>query len=66
MWGLAPNKTRDKWEHLEVFLDNFEILKLQIRLSVDMKIMSIKKQAEIVKKMDSIGKQITGWRNASR
>ena len=35
------NKSRDKKEHLEEFLDNFEILKLEIRLCVDLRILSI-------------------------
>jgi hypothetical protein len=30
-----------------------------------MKILPIKKQAELSLLMDSIGKQITGWRNSS-
>lgn len=60
------NKAKDKREYLEQFLDDFEVLKLEIRLCVDMKILSIKKQAELSKLMDSIGKQITGWRNAQR
>jgi hypothetical protein len=47
------------------FLDEFELLKLEIRLCVDMKIVSFKKQAELTVLMDSIGKQVTGWRNAS-
>ena len=59
------NKTRDKTEYLENFLDDFEILKLEVRLCVDMKILSMKKQAELAALMDSIGKQVTGWRNAS-
>lgn len=58
------NKAKSKTEYLEVFLDDFEILKLEIRLCVDMKILSIKKQAEFAGLMDGIGKQITGWRNA--
>ena len=29
------NKSRDKKEHLEEFLDNFEILKVEVRLCVD-------------------------------
>ena len=41
------NKARSKTEYLEVFLDDFEILKLEIRLCADMKILSIKKQSEI-------------------
>ena len=59
------NKAKNKTEYLEAFLDDFEVLKLEIRLCVDMKILSIKKQANIVGLMDGIGKQITGWRNAS-
>jgi len=57
------NKAKNKTEYLEQFLDNFEILKLEIRLCVDLKIMSFKKQSEIALLMEGIGKQITGWRN---
>jgi hypothetical protein len=58
------NKAKSKTEYLEVFLDDFEILKLEVRLCADMKILSIKKQAELASLMEGIGKQITGWRNA--
>jgi hypothetical protein len=58
------NKAKSKTEYLETFLDDFEILKIEIRLCVDMKILSIKKQAELAVLMESIGKQVTGWRNA--
>jgi hypothetical protein len=58
------NKAKNKTEYLEQFLDDFEILKLEVRLCVDLKIMSFKKQSEIALLMESIGKQITGWRNA--
>ena len=60
------NKAADKQEQLDTFLDDFELLKLEIRLCADMKILSFKKQAELSVLMDGIGKQITGWRNASR
>jgi len=60
------NKATDKLVYLETFLDDFELLKFEIRLCVDMKILAIKKQAELSGLMDSIGKQITGWRNANR
>ena len=60
------NKSAQKKELLENFLDEFELLKLEIRLCVDMKIVSFKKQAELTVLMDSIGKQVTGWRNASQ
>lgn len=58
------NKAKDKKQYLEEFLDDFEILKLEIRLCTDMKILAIRKQAEISLLMDGIGRQITGWRNA--
>jgi hypothetical protein len=59
------NKAQQKAVHLEAFMDDFELLKLEIRLCVDMKILPIKKQAELSLLMESIGKQITGWRNAN-
>ena len=55
------NKSTSKLEHLETFMDDFELLKLEIRLCVDMKVLPIKKQAELSLLMDTIGKQITGW-----
>ena len=59
------NKARDKVDHLEAFLDDFELLKLEIRLAADLKILSLKKQAHLAELTDKIGRQITGWRNAS-
>jgi len=59
------NKAEKKKEYLEQFLDDFELLKLEIRLCVDMRILSIRRQAEFSKLIESIGKQITGWRNAT-
>ena len=60
------NKSKNKREYLEEFLDDFEVLKLKIRLCVDMKILTIRKQAELSGMMVIIGKQITDWRNAQR
>ena len=59
------NKAQQKVMHLEAFMDDFELLKLEIRSCVDMKILPIKKQTELSLLMDSISKQITGWRNSS-
>ena len=59
------NKVKDKVKYLEAFLDDFELLKLEIRLSADMQILSLKKQARLNAMMEGIGKQITGWRNAN-
>ena len=60
------NKYRNREGFLDDFLDNFELLKLEIRLCVDMKLISLKMQAQLISLMSSIGKQVTGWRNASR
>jgi len=55
------NKSTHKKEHLETFLDEFEILKLEIRLCSDMKVLPYKKQAVLSLLMDGIGKQVTRW-----
>ena len=60
------NKCKDKQRYLECFLDNFEVLKLEVRLCTDLHLITVKQQADLSARMDTIGKQITGWRNASR
>jgi hypothetical protein len=60
------NKAKEKAQYLEQFLDDFELLKLEIRLAVDLRLVTIKQQAELTLLLSGIGKQITGWRNASR
>ena len=58
------NRSENKKKYLEEFLDIFEILKLEIRLCVDMKILSIKQQSRTTNLLESIGKQITGWKRS--
>ena len=41
------NKSVQKKEHLDDFMDDFELIKLEIRLCTDMKVLPIKKQAEL-------------------
>jgi len=60
------NKHKNRVEHLEVFLDELELLKLEIRLCVEMKLISLKKQVVLSEYLVRMGKQVTGWRNASR
>ena len=60
------NKCKDKVLYLEQFLDSFEVIKLEVRLCTDLKLISIKQQAELALLMENIGKQITGWRNAQK
>ena len=59
------NRSRDKTPLLDAFLDDFELLKLGVRLCADLKLFSVKQQAELIELMDTIAKQITGWRNAN-
>ena len=59
------NRHAEKKQYLEEFLDNFEILKLEIRLSTDLKLITIRKQATISLLLESIGRQATGWKNKS-
>ena len=63
---FRANKATDKKAHLECFLDEFELLKLEIRLCVDMRLLSIKKQAELGRLIECISKQVIGWRNSSQ
>ena len=62
----CANRSAPKKEHLENFLDEFELLKLEIRLCVNMKVMPFKKQAVLTLLIHSIGKQVTGWHYASQ
>lgn len=41
------NKHADKRPHLERFLDDIEVLKLELRLCRDLKLVSVKKYAEV-------------------
>jgi hypothetical protein len=60
------NKTKERGAYLEQFLDEFEVLKLEVRLCKDLRLITIKQQARLALSMETIGRQITGWRNASR
>jgi len=57
------NKAKAKVEYLEQFLDEFEVLKLEVRLCFDLKLITVKQQSELAYQMEIIGRQITGWRN---
>ena len=59
------NRAQEKTTFLNEFLDNFEILKLEIRVCVDLKLVSIKRQSVLAALMNSIGKQVVGWRNST-
>ena len=52
-------------EHLRSFADDFELVRLQVRLGFDLKLVSHRQFADITEQMDTIGRQITGWRRAA-
>ena len=51
--------------HLQSFADDFELVRLQMRLGFDLKLISHKQFADITERMDNIGRQITGWRRSA-
>lgn len=55
------NQAADKSEHLSRFTDDFEIVKLQVRLCHDLRLISPDRYSEVILLMDSIGRQISGW-----
>lgn len=59
---FKANSSRDKSDELAALADCLEILKLQLRISVDMRLLSPAQQAEVWKSIDSIGRQLTGWK----
>ena len=49
------NRAVEKHQPLEEFLDDFELLKIEIRMCGDLRLLP-----------DAIGRQITAWKNKSR
>ena len=56
------NRAKDKRQNLDDFLAEFELLKLEVRMCVDLRLLSLKKMAEISLLTDNIGKQINAWK----
>lgn len=61
----ANRSKQNRVESLDEFLDNFELLKLEVRLAAELKLLSRRKQAALAQLTDSIGRQISGWRKNS-
>lgn len=55
------NKAIDKANHFYGLLDDFELIKFQIRLCSDLKLLTIPQQAELTELNAQIGKQLTAW-----
>lgn len=50
-------------KHLEDFLVKFELLKVLLRLCNEKRIITVKQSAKLALLTESIGKQVTGWKN---
>lgn len=57
------NRSLEKKRFLEEYLEQFELLKLEIRIAHDLWVLGLKNYADISVLMDNIGKQVTGWKN---
>jgi len=58
------NKALDKQESIEALQDDFEIVKLQIRLCADLKVIGLGRQSQLAVLTDAIGRQLSGWSNS--
>lgn len=61
----ANTDQSERKAHIDKFLASFETLKVEIRLCVDMNILSLNKLAHLSLLMDSIARQARGWRKSS-
>ena len=66
---FAANRERDnkvkRVQHLEEFLDDYDLLKVLIRIINEERLISIKGTANLALLTESISKQINGWKNKS-
>jgi hypothetical protein len=63
---FRANSATDKTPHLEKLREKLETLKLQLRLSKDLHLISAGQFGATVELTDAIGKQLTGWLNYHR
>lgn len=56
----------ERRKHLDKFFTAFELLKTEIRLCVDLNVLSIKKLAQISLMMENISKQARAWKKKSK
>jgi hypothetical protein len=62
---FKANTAIDKSPALAEMSNYFEVLKLELRLCVDLHLISTKQHAAVWNYLDAIGKQLTGWKKAN-
>lgn len=67
-WITLANKAREKQErikYLDDFMSDFEMLRVYLRLCADNKILKLNTLTDLFILIDSISKQLAGWRYAT-
>ncbi|HJT63123.1 MAG TPA: four helix bundle protein [Burkholderiales bacterium] len=59
---FRANCAREKAPHIEELLERLQVAELLVRLSCDLRCISIEQYARVVALTTSVGKQATGWR----
>lgn len=59
---FRANVAANKIPHIDQLLERLQIIELTMRLSRDMRFISIKQYATVIEYTDSVGKQAQGWR----
>lgn len=59
------NAAKDKREHLTKLLERLQVTNALLRLSCDLQLISKAQYSQAIQLTGQIGKQATGWRNAS-
>jgi len=58
------NSAKEKAETIRLAREKIEVIRLFIRLMKDLRQISLKKFVQINKKVESVSKQLTGWRKS--
>jgi hypothetical protein len=61
---FRANSATDKAEALSQLSDEIELLKLELRLCIDMRLISPEQQARAWESIESISRQMSGWKKA--
>jgi hypothetical protein len=62
---ICANKYRnERTEYLNTLQERIELLKMQVRLCFDLRILSISSHSSLSATMENISKQITGWKQS--
>ena len=61
----ANSSRTDRAAHASLFLERLQVVELMLRLSKDLRLLTVKQFAEIVSLSDSLGRQAQGWVKSS-